>query len=83
MLGRPDRRAVGCRGADTVTFWCWRRVDWLGGRRTRVVIFLDGIADMDKAQYEPFAETPPWLKALRDAFAPRPRPALYAVRDSV
>lgn len=72
MLGRPDRQARGCRGVTPVSIWRWSRVDWLGARRTRVVIFTDGIADTDKANYEPGAESPFWLDALRDAFGPRP-----------
>jgi hypothetical protein len=72
MLGEPDSKIWAARGAVLLSHWHWSRLDWLGGRRTRRVNFVDGVAEADRTTYEPFVETPPWLDALRDAFGLQP-----------
>ncbi|HVS39727.1 MAG TPA: hypothetical protein VMS17_29490 [Gemmataceae bacterium] len=66
MLGRPDDHD-GCGG---ISVMCWWRIDWLGSRHMRTIIFIKGIASSDETTYEPFVASSPWLAALRKAAAP-------------
>ncbi|HVS37511.1 MAG TPA: hypothetical protein VMS17_18250 [Gemmataceae bacterium] len=67
MLGQPTDTLTTSHGG---TSWYYSQTDWLGGRRLREIRFWHGIADKDRARYQPFAETPPWLEAVRSIIAP-------------
>jgi hypothetical protein len=83
MLGQPDTQALGVGAAPRRSVSNWHRIDWLGGWHSRRVDFVDGVAKTDESTYEPFAATPLWLDALRDAFRPRRVPTPGPGGDSV
>ena len=64
----------GIRG-DGPAFAMCREVDGLGGVKERLMWFdADRRVTDGGTRYRPFAETPPWLDALRRALRPRPSP---------
>ncbi len=67
MLGWPGHTAKW-GGPNWRKYHC---VDWLGGRRIYYLEFKDGIV---VAEERGCVEPPPWLNAIRDAFAPHPAP---------
>jgi hypothetical protein len=58
--------------------------DCLGGvKEWGILLDTDDCMTSCDVHYRPFAATPPWLDALRDAFGPRPAPPPAPGLDSV